>query len=146
MNGFRIMTILLAVMLLSVAAAQGEQPRRGADATKPKEAKVPGTAFSEIERHKNYSVVAVTVAPGTAAPPSMFVLKGCYEMAKRRGAAYFVTLREWQDAKGNWDYVVGFSPDDRVDPATFFGVPVDPGKKLMFKSVKDYDLLWSTGR
>lgn len=146
MNRIRIITMILVVILLSVSGAQGAPPKSGTDVTKPKQAKVPATSFTEIERHKNYSIVAVTITQTAGAPPSMFVVKNCYEMAKRRGAAYFVMLKEWQDANGNWGYFVGFSPDDKVDPATYFGVPVDPKKTLTFRAVKDYDLLWSSGR
>ena len=74
--------------------------------------------FDEVERHEKFSVVKVRHTSGASVPSIMFLTKGVYEMAKRRGVGYFTNLKEWTDAEGNWLYKIGFSNDGKVDPKT----------------------------
>ncbi len=91
-------------------------------------------------------IVKVKHTSGASVPSIMFVVKGCYAIAIIRNEQYFVNLKEWEDANGNWVYKIGFSSDNTVDPKTYFGADIDLNKDLMFMSVKDYDLLWGTKR
>ncbi len=98
--------------------------------------------FDEIERHAKYSIIKVKHTSGASVPSIMFVVKGCYQIAKIRKEQYFINLKEWIDADGNWLYKVGFTSDNTVDPKTFFGNDIDLNKDLVFMSVEQYDLLW----
>jgi hypothetical protein len=111
---------------------------------KAKEGKDLIMTFDESERYERYSIVKVKRTSGASVPSIMFVVKGCYEIAKIRKAQYFINLKEWEDANGNWVYKIGFSSDNTVDPKAYFGDDIDLKKELMFMSVKDYDLLWGT--
>lgn len=102
--------------------------------------------FDEVERHDTYSIVKVKRTSGASVPSIMFVVKGCYEIAKIRKAEYFINLKEWADTDRNWFYKIGFTSDKTVDPRTFFGHDIDATKDLKFMSVKDYDLLWGTNK
>jgi hypothetical protein len=64
----------------------------------------------------------------------MFVVKGCVEIAKIRGAKYFINLKEWADERGDWFYKIGFSEDESVNIETFFGDDIDKSKDLGFMS------------
>ena len=74
----------------------------------------------------------------------MFVVRGAFDIAKARGAAYFVKLKEWEGENGAWMSLIGFSPDKDVDPTTYFDLkePVPKTKEHQFFSVKDYELLF----
>lgn len=98
--------------------------------------------FDEVERHDKYSIVKVKRTSGASVPSIMFVVKGCYEIAKIRKEQYFINLKEWIDTDGNWVYKIGFASNNTVDPKTHFGEDIDLGKNLGFMSVKDYDLRW----
>jgi hypothetical protein len=113
---------------------------------KAKEGKNLVMAIDEVERHERYSLVKVKRTSGASVPSIMFIVKGCYEIAKIRKAQYFINLKEWEDTNENWVYKIGFSSDKTVDPKVYFGDDIDLRKELIFMSVKDYDLLWGTKR
>ena len=73
----------------------------------------------------------------------MFVLRGAYDIARARGAAYFINLKEWEGADGARMYLVGFGPDKNVDQA-YFGLkePLAAGVRLQFLAVKDYERIF----
>lgn len=150
MNNTKIETIILGglfIILWSISSVYGETLFYHDEVNiKAKEGKDLVITFDEIERHDRYSVVSVKHTSGASVPSIMFVVKGCYEIAKIRKAQYFINLKEWEDTKGNWVYKIGFSSDNTVDPFTYFGADIDPKKELMFMSVKDYDLLWGSKR
>jgi hypothetical protein len=102
--------------------------------------------FNESERYERYSIVIVKRRSGASVPSAMFIVKGCYEIAKIRKAKYFINLKEWEDVHGNWVYKIGFSSDNTVDPKDYFGNDIDLKKGLVFMSVKDYDLLCENKR
>jgi hypothetical protein len=111
---------------------------------KAKEGKDLIMTFDESERYERYSIVKVKHTSGASVPSIMFVVKGCYEIAKIRKSQHFINLKEWKDASGNWVYKIGFSSDETVDPRTYFGTDIDSNKDLTFLSVKNYDLLWGS--
>jgi hypothetical protein len=98
--------------------------------------------FNEIERHPKFSIVNVKHSSGASVPSIMFVVKGCYEIAKIRGVNFFVNLKEWRDKEENWVYKIGFTPDDKEDPYKYFGNDIDTTKDLSYFSVKQYSLLF----
>ena len=133
------------LIFCSISSARGETGLYHDEVNiKAKEGKDLIMTFNEVERHDRYSVVKVKRTSGASVPSIMFVVKGCYEIAKIRKAQYFINLKEWEDSNGDWVYKIGFSSDHTVDSKAYFGVDIDPKKELMFMSVKDYDLLWGS--
>ena len=108
---------------------------------KAKEGKDLIMVLDEIERQDRFSIIRVKHTSGASVPSIMFVVKGCVEIAKIRGAKYFINLKEWADERGDWFYKIGFSEDESVNIETFFGDDIDKSKDLGFMSVKSYDLL-----
>ena len=108
---------------------------------KAKEGKDLIMVLDEIERQDRFSIIRVKHTSGASVPSIMFVVKGCVEIAKIRGAKYFINLKEWADERGDWFYKIGFSEDESVNIETFFGDDIDKSKDLGFMSVKDYDQL-----
>ena len=98
--------------------------------------------FTEAERHPRYSIVKVTYVSGSSVGSAMYVVKGCWEIARQRGLEYFINLKEWGDSAGNAVLKIGFTDDRTVDPRTYFDTDIDPNKELIFLSVKDYAPLW----
>jgi hypothetical protein len=96
--------------------------------------------LDEVESYDKFSVIKVKHTSGASVPSIMFLVKGFYEIAKLRGTDYFINLKEWIDEEGNWVYKIGFSSDNSVNPAAYFGDDIDQSKDLKFMSVKDYDL------
>jgi hypothetical protein len=99
--------------------------------------------FDEVERRGDASVVRVRRESGASVPSAMFIAKGCYEMARRRGAKYFVNLKEWPDAKGDRMYIIAFTSSKNVDLKRLCGpdcenVITDDS----FMSVDEFSLLW----
>jgi hypothetical protein len=109
---------------------------------KAKEGKDLVMTFDELERHEKYSIAKVKHTSGAAVASAMFIVKGCYEIAKMRGDLYFANLKEWRDNEGNWLYKIGFSTDDKVDIKTYFGNDIDLKKDISFMSVKEFDRFW----
>ena len=66
------------------------------------------------------------------------------DIAKARGAAYFINLKEWEVEGGARMYLIGFSQDKNVDPKTYFdlkeALPAD--KRLLFLSVSAYERIF----
>jgi hypothetical protein len=147
MNDRNVRTIIFVCMLLlfSTVYAKGATSLHHDEVNiKSKEGKDLVMTFDEVERHDRYSIVKVKYTSGASVPSIMFVVKGCYEIAKIRNAQYFINLKEWEDTNGNWVYKIGFSSDNTIDPKTYFGADIDLKKDLTFMSVKNYDLLWGT--
>jgi hypothetical protein len=76
----------------------------------------------EVERGTNTSKLRFT-SEGRASSVgwSMFIMLGFYEVAKARGAEWFINLKEWEDGKGGWIYIAGFAHTNRVDLRKEFG-------------------------
>ena len=100
--------------------------------------------FEESRRDARTSTVKVTHESGASVPSIMFVVRGCYDVARARNALYFINLKEWTAEDGGWMYLIGFADDDTVDPAQYFGLPESDsdGSSHVFMSVKNYDLLF----
>jgi len=150
MNQRRIGTLVLVCLLLLWSASYADEEEGLYHDEANVKAKAGGKdlamTFDEVERHDKYSIVKVKRTSGASVPSIMFVVKGCYEIAKIRKARYFINLKEWEDIQGNWVYKIGFTSDNTVDPKKYFGNDVDLKKDLEFMTVKDYDLLWGSKR
>ena len=98
-------------------------------------------SFTELERQSHYSVIMVKYTSGSSVGSAMYVVKGCWEIARQRGMEYFINLKEWRDNEGNGLMKIGFTNDTSIDPRSYFG-DYDTNKELKFLSVSDYAPLW----
>ena len=104
---------------------------------KTKEGKDLIMTFDELERQEKFSIVRVKHSSGASVPSIMFVVKGCYEIAKLRKEKYFTNLKEWTDNQGNWLYKIGYTSDKSDDPKKNYGNDIDMTKDLEYMSVED---------
>ena len=96
--------------------------------------------FEEIEHAPRYSIVQVTHDSGASVPSVMFIVRGMWEMARQRGASFFIKLSERTTPEDKWLYKVGFADNDQIDVHSYFGEsPTDP----KFLSVRQYDSIFS---
>lgn len=95
-------------------------------------------AFEEVSRDEKTSLARVVFKSGASVPASMFVVQGFYDIARARGAAYFVKLREWSAADGAQMYLVGFSNDKNVSPAEYFQLAAPLPGEIQFMSVQQF--------
>lgn len=51
----------------------------------------------------------------------MFIARAFYEVAKARGAEYFINLKEWEDGKGVRIFIAGFTNTKDADLKKEFG-------------------------
>lgn len=130
--------LLFMLFLLVPAIASSSDLYHESINHKAKEGKDLIMTFDEIERHEKYSIVRVKHTSGASVPSIMFVVKGCYKIAKLRGAKYFINLKEWSDGKDNWMYKIGYTSDKNNNPKEYFGADIDSSKKLEYTSVEDY--------
>jgi hypothetical protein len=98
--------------------------------------------LDEVERFAKFSIIREKFTSGASVPRVMFTVRCLYEMAKLRGAGYFINLKEWTGEKGDSMSKIGFSSEPKVDPSLYFGDDIDRSKGLQFVSVKDLDILW----
>jgi len=138
-RSFLIVTIFV---LVSIHVSQAADLYHAEVNIRAKEGKDLIMTLDEVERREKFSIIKVKYISGASVPSSMFVVKGCYEIARIRGMKYFINLREWTDEEGYWVYKIGFSETNRVDPKVFFGDDIDDSKDLEFLSVEDYDVFW----
>ena len=138
----RLMTV--CAMLWWAAAARGGAPLYRDEINLPPQGGGKGLVmtFTEVERHPRYSIVRVKYVSGSSVGSAMYVVKGCWEIARQRGLEYFINLKEWRDSEGNALFKIGFANDRTVDPRTYFDTDIDPNKALIFLSVTDYAPLW----
>jgi len=95
--------------------------------------------FEEIERAPRYSVAQVTYRSGASVASSMYVVRGMWEIARIRGAPFFIKLKEWTAEDGKQFYKVGFAESDQVEVQSYFGEsPSGAG----FLSVKEFALIF----
>jgi hypothetical protein len=76
--------------------------------------------FREVSRDERTSLAKVTFRSGASVPSSMFVARGFYDIAKARGAKYFINLKEWDGPDGDRMYLVGISNDRNVSIPQYF--------------------------
>lgn len=74
----------------------------------------------------------------------MFVVRGAFDIAKARGAAYFVKLKEWEGENGAWMSLIGFAPGKDVNPQEYFGLkePLADDPKHRFFPVGIYERIF----
>jgi len=98
----------------------------------------------EFERNTNTSKLRLTKNRMThqkmgSVGSSMFIMRGFYEVAKARGAEYFINLKEWDDKDGSRIYIAGFTNTKDADLKKEFGAEYDynneSGQKRGFMSV-----------
>ena len=107
-----------------------------------KEGKDLTVVLDEIERFDKFSIIRAEYTSGASVPSAMLLVRSFHEIAKLRKADYFITLKEWDDEKGNRIYKIGFSSDPKVDPSLYFGNDIDRSMDLRFLSVNDYNQYW----
>ena len=95
-------------------------------------------SFEEVSRDERTSLARVTYKSGGSVGASMFVVRGFYDIARARGAAYFIKLKEWSAADGAQMYLVGFSNDKNVPPAEYFGLAAPLPGEIRFMSVEQF--------
>ena len=100
--------------------------------------------FEELRRDARTSTATVKHVSGASVPSAMFIARGAYDIAKARGAAYFINLKEWEAEGGARMYLIGFAPDKNVDPETYFDLkePLPEDKRLLFLSVALYERIF----
>jgi len=96
--------------------------------------------IEELERDANTSKLRMTHQKmGSSVGSSMFIVRGIYEVAKARGAEYFINLKEWDDKEGGRIYVTGFTNTKDADLKQEFGAEYDynneSGQKRGYMSV-----------
>ena len=103
--------------------------------------------IEEIERNANTSKLRLTYKKmGSSVGSSMFIMRGFYEVAKRRGTEYFINLKEWDDPNGGHLYIGGFTNTKDADIKVEFGgeytLTNDYGQDRGYMSVSDCNMLW----
>ena len=100
--------------------------------------------FEELQRDEKTSTVRVKTVNGGSVGSAMFEVRGNWDIAKARGAAYFINLKSWQGENGQWMSLTGFAQDKDVDPKTYFDLkePLPADKRLIFLSVAAYERLF----
>lgn len=101
--------------------------------------------FEELQRDEKTSTVMVKTVNGGSVGSAMFEVRGNWDIAKARGAAYFINLKSWQGENGEQMSLIGFAPDKNVDLKTYFDLkePLPPDKRLLFLSVSAYERLFA---
>ena len=97
--------------------------------------------FDEVRRDEKTSTATVKSVGGGSVGSAMFIVRGAYEIAKARGAAHFIKLKEWNAEDGKRMYLIGFASDKNVDPKIYFDLkePLAADKRLLFLSVAAYE-------
>jgi hypothetical protein len=97
--------------------------------------------FEELRRDERTSTAKFKIVSGGSVGSAMLVTRGFYDIAKARGAAYFIKLREWEDEDGARMGLVGFSQDENINPQEYFGLkePLPKDGEHRFFAVKHYE-------
>jgi hypothetical protein len=100
--------------------------------------------FEELRRDEKTSTATVKRVSGASVPSAMFIARGAYDIARARGAAYFINLKEWDGEDGTRMYLIGYATDKNVDPNTYFDLkePLPVDKRLLFLSVSLYERIF----
>jgi hypothetical protein len=98
----------------------------------------------EVERTDMTSTLMIDFTSGASVPSVMAITRACYDIAKARNKKYFINLKEWEDEKGRWHYLTGFSDKEEPSPLAFFKVNGSDkkGDQLEYSSVKEYDRMF----
>jgi len=102
--------------------------------------------FEELEREEKTSTIKVTHEEGTSVVSAMFIVRGCYEIAKHRNKRYFANIRHWRTDDGSWMYLVGFSDDGSVNPIDYFELEGSyaGSNAIHFLSVSNYGKIFDS--
>jgi len=100
--------------------------------------------IQEIERGKNTSRIVVTRRSGASVPTAMALTEAFYSIARARKKRFFIQLKEWDDKKGRWNYLIGFADKKEPNPLSFFKVKGSDkkGDQLEYDDVKAFDWLF----
>jgi hypothetical protein len=103
--------------------------------------------FDEIERNEKTSLIRHTYQElGTAVASSMFFMRAFYEIAKARGAEYFIILKEWKDPQGRQMFMAGFTNTKDADLKKEFGDQYsyedEYGQKRIFIGVSQFKIIF----
>ena len=101
----------------------------------------------ELKRNAHTSKLRLTYQQrGSSVGSSMFIMRGFYAVAKARGAAYFVNLKEWDDQQGGHLFIAGFTNTQAADLKQEFGKEFDYaneyGQKRECLSVAQFGMLF----
>jgi membrane-associated protease RseP (regulator of RpoE activity) len=105
--------------------------------------------IEELERDAKTSKLRMTHQKmGSSVGSSMFIMRGFYEVAKSRGAEYFINLKEWDDKEGGRIYIAGFTNTKDADLKQEFGAEYDYsneyGQKRGYMSVSQCKGIFET--
>ncbi len=100
--------------------------------------------FEELSREERTSTATIQHLSGGSVGSSMFVIRGFFDIARARGAAYFIQLKSWEDEDGRLIFLVGFSDNKDIDPQEYFGLeePIPEGPEHVFLAVKDCEFVF----
>ena len=101
----------------------------------------------EFDRNANTSKLKLTYQKlGSSVGSSMFIVRGFYEVAKARGAEYFINLKEWDDPNGGRIFIAGFTNTKDADLKKEFGQEFEyeneAGQKRPLLSVSQFGILF----
>ncbi len=143
MRSLRIFVYLAASTIFSFAMAADSLHRREVNIKNPG-GKDFIMAFEELQRDEKTSLAKVTHTSGASVASSMFIARGFYDLARLRGAAYFIKLKEWRADDGGWMYLVGFANDKNTPIREYFNLTEQNAATAdrEFDSVSNYDLIF----
>jgi hypothetical protein len=100
--------------------------------------------FEELRRDEKTSTATVKTVGGGSVDSAMFVTRGAYDIAKARGAAWFINLKEWEAEGGARMYLIGFSQDKDINAKEYFGLkePLPDDPKHRFSPVSAYERIF----
>lgn len=103
--------------------------------------------LEELRRDAKTSEIKVTHTSGASVPSSLFIMRGCYDIAKARQAAFFIKLKEWTAEDNTTHMLLGFSDDNKVDPQAYFDLkkPLPVGE-AEFMAVKDLEAMFGSAK
>lgn len=99
--------------------------------------------LEELRRDAKTSEIKITHTSGASVPSSLFIMRGCYDIAKARQAAFFIKLKEWTAEDKTTHMLLGFSDDNKVDPQSYFDLKKAlPAGEAEFMAVKDLEAMF----
>jgi hypothetical protein len=141
------LSILLSLGTITFTTAADDLYRREVNEKNPGGKDLTMTV-QEISRDARTSTVNVKFVSGGAMPSSMFIMRCLYDMARARGVAYFIKLREWEGPDKTRMFLVGFCDDRKVKTEEYFDLkaPVPKNEEHQFMAVKELDLIFKDQR
>ena len=136
--------LLLAAALLTLPALSSAQElhRREVNEKAAAGGKDLIMKLEELRRDAKTSEIKVIHTSGASVPSSMFIMRGCYDIAVARQAAFFIKLKEWKADDGTTHMLLGFSNDENMDPKTFFDLKEPLSEEAEFMVVEDLKVMF----